>query len=201
MIPFLAVLPLTPPVQTSIERSTVLVSSALEDCTGVVVPLRRPGVWVLTAKHCRTHADPDHVSFSDGTEGDVAESIISDNRDLMLLRVDSALPRYAAPLAVADPAPRTPFVTFGRSDDVDWSWGEGYISGAALAVKYKISAVTEQWVMPMACLACDIGGSGGALYDGREVIGIFVAKRDGVPVGYMIPVSIVRAFLREAEKL
>jgi S1-C subfamily serine protease len=180
----------TPPL----EAVTVIVDSPKVGCSGVVVEVLPGKTYVMTAKHCSTLDNPEAVTFSDGTSLLVDRIVTSALYDLELLRVRTANTYPAAPIAFTQ-APMTHFTFHGRSGGQDWAYAMGYISGPMQRLSY---GKWRQHTIPLACMGCAEGGSGGGIFADGKLIGIFVAGREDNSMSYMIPSSAVVRFIRAA---
>jgi hypothetical protein len=180
-----------------IDAVTVIVASEKAGCSGVAVSVVPGKTYVLTAKHCSNWGNPEAVTFSNGTTLFVDRIVTSANYDLELLRLQTKYTYPTAYIGFAH-APLTNFMFHGRSAEQDWAYALGVISGPPQVVRY--SKKWLQRVIPLECLGCAEGGSGGGIFSDGKLIGIFVAGREDNSMSYMIPSSSVVKFLRAAAK-
>jgi len=178
-----------------IESVAVLVDSPKSGCSGTLVDVIPGRTFVLTAKHCSTLDDPDTITFSDGSVAGVDRIVLSHTYDLELLRVATKQAHPTAYIAF-NTEPQTRLAFYGRSGDLDWVYAQGFIAGVQTTLKY--SKVWEQKVIPIGCLGCAEGGSGGGMFSSGKLAGVFVAGREDNSMSFMIPSSSVVKFLRAA---
>lgn len=175
-----------------IEEVAVVVNMPNALCSGTVVQSSGKRSVILTAKHCLEGGVPRSVDFLDGDTGKVQRILESPKRDLILLVTKTKYVHPSAHLNLIT-AGLTPITLFGISDDVFWGYSPGYIMSEFLveADYGKFSQST----LPIACASCDVGGSGGAVFEDGNIVGVLVAGRHAKGVSYMLPAGDVLKFL------
>jgi hypothetical protein len=177
-----------------LESVAVLVDSPKSGCSGTVVDVVPGRTYVLTAQHCSGLDDPDTVTFNNGDVVGVARIVDSHKYDLELLQLKPTHTRVGAYIGFTT-TPLTHVSFLGRSGDLIWSYAEGFISGGEMKLKY---GPWLQSVIPVACVGCAEGGSGGGMFNERKLIGVYVAGHEDNSMSFMIPASSVVKFLRAA---
>ena len=191
---------------------TVLIAALLDPRTPVVVVGKGCGVivymrgYVLTCEHviergydgkivvCGGKAySAERVSKRDG--GEEAEH---SRNELLLLRMIGGDGKKLIPVKLAESLPRVgePVTCVGHPSGFTWTVTKGWLSATGREVEYPGTRLTDLLQLQA---SINPGNSGGPVFDAKgRMIGLVVAKREGLEgIGFAIPVSQIRTFLKE----
>lgn len=183
---------------------TVLIAALLDPRTPVVVVGKGCGVvidvrgYVLTCEHVIERGYDGKVEVRGGKVYSAERVTKRDGGELLLLRIIGGDGKKFIPMRLAESCPRVgELVTcVGRPSGFSWTVTKGWLSATGREIEYPGTRLTDLLQLQA---SINPGNSGGPVFDAKgRMVGLTVAKREGLEgIGFAIPASQIRAFLKE----
>ena len=183
---------------------TVLIATLLDPRASVVIVGKGCGVivdmrgYVLTCEHVINHNFDGRVGVRGGKTYSVERVTPKNGGELLLLRKIGGDEKKYIPVRLAESLPRvgSPVTCVGHPSGFTWTVTKGWLSATGREIEYSGTRLIDLLQLQA---SINPGNSGGPVFDDKgRMVGLVVAKREGLEgIGFAIPVSQIRAFLKE----